>query len=166
MASSYGRPSMFCEHCDALVEPAFVFCTQCGTELDREEVIITHYFEQGLEYEKILLFLSKFHGLNMCLRTLKSKLKSYGLRRRSVNADEDLVRRRIRQELEGPGCMSGFRAMWHTLRLEGILVPRNVVERFLREMKDATYEVPGVFEGETTSQWVPSIGGTLMAMTS
>lgn len=125
---------MFCEHCDALVEPDFVFCTQCGTELDREEVIITHYFEQGLEYEKILLFLSKFHGLNMCLRTLKSKLKSYGLRRRSVNADEDLVRRRIRQELEGPGCMSGYRALWHTLRLEGIFVPRHVVERLLREM--------------------------------
>ena len=34
------------------------------------------------------------------------KLKSYGLRRKSVNADEDLVRRRIRQELEGPGCRS------------------------------------------------------------
>ena len=50
---------MFCEHCDALVEPDFVFCTQCGTELDREELIITHYFEKGFEYEKIVLFLSR-----------------------------------------------------------------------------------------------------------
>ena len=57
---------MFCENCDALVEPDFVFCTQCRTKLDRKEVIITHYFEKGPEYEKILLFLSKFYGLNMC----------------------------------------------------------------------------------------------------
>ena len=102
--------------------------------MDREEVIITHYFEKGFEYTKIVTFLGKFHGVQMSIRTPKERLKSYGLCSRSVNADEVLVRRRMRQLLDGPSCMSGYRAMWHTLRLEGMFVPRNVVERLLREL--------------------------------
>ena len=85
---------MFCEYCN------FVFCPGCGVELNREEVILTIYFEKGFQYDKILL--AKFHNRSMSLRTLKSRLKLYGLSRRSVNVDEELVRRRIRQELDGP----------------------------------------------------------------
>ena len=70
----------------------------------------------------------------MSLRTLKGRLKLYGLSRRSVNVDEELVRRRIRQELDGPGCLHGYRAMWHTLKRDGIFVPRHVVERLVREL--------------------------------
>ena len=125
---------MFCERCGGSIEQDFLFCPQCGTELDREEVIIRHYFEKGFEYTKIVTFLGKFHGVQMSIRTPKERLKSYGLCRRSVNADEVLVRRRMRELLDGPSCRSGYRTMWHTLRLEGIFVPRNVVERLLREL--------------------------------
>ena len=54
---------MFCERCNELLELDFLFCPQCGTELDREKVIITNYFEQGYEYSKIILLLAKFHKL-------------------------------------------------------------------------------------------------------
>ena len=42
-------------------------------ELDREEVIITNCFEKGYHYEKIIIFQSKFHGINISFRTLKKK---------------------------------------------------------------------------------------------
>ena len=127
---------MFCERCVGSLEQDFLFCPPCGTELDREEVIIRHYFEKGFEYTKIVTFLGKFHEVQMSIRTLKERLKCYGLCRRSVNEVlvEVLVRRRMRQLLDWPSCMSGYRAMWHTLRLEGMFVPRNVVERLLREL--------------------------------
>ena len=30
-----------------------------------------------------------------------------------MNVDEELVRRRIQQKLDGRGCLYGYRAMWH-----------------------------------------------------
>ena len=70
-----------------LIEENFVFCQGCGVELNREEVILTNYFEKGFQYEKILVLLAKFHDISMSLRTLKSRLKSYGLSRRSMNVE-------------------------------------------------------------------------------
>ena len=40
----------------------------------------------------------------------------------------------MHQLLDGLSCINGYCAMWHTLRLEGIFVPRNVVEHLLREL--------------------------------
>lgn len=82
----------------------------------------------------IILFLSKFHGIEMRLRTLKNRYKSLGLRRRGVDFDETEIRTRIQQELDGPGCLSGYRSVWHTLRREGYAIPRHSVETLLREM--------------------------------
>ena len=126
--------AMFCEDCDCSIEVEFLFCPQCGKALNREEVIITHCFEKGFEYKKILSFLDKFHGTIMSLRTLKSRIKSFGLSRRSAQVDEQVLKTRIRQELDRPGRLHGYRALWHTLQLEGIIVPRNEVERLLKEM--------------------------------
>ena len=41
------------------------------------------------------------------LRTLKNELKVLGLQRRNMVADEAQVRQRIREELDGPGCLPG-----------------------------------------------------------
>ena len=62
----------------------------------------------------------------MCLRTLKNRLKSLGLRRKSAEYDEDQVRARIQQEIDG--------CMWHMLRSEGFIVPRSEVASILREL--------------------------------
>ena len=70
----------------------------------------------------------------MSMRTLKSRLKALGLCRRSLEFDEDETRARIQQELDGPGCMAGYRSIWHTLRHENFGVPRQAVEIFLKEM--------------------------------
>ena len=57
-----------------------------------------------------------------------------GLKRRNINADEEEeVTAAIRQELNCPGCLCGYRSMWHCLRLQyGIQAPRSMVQRILR----------------------------------
>ena len=70
----------------------------------------------------------------MCQGTLKNRLRQYGLRRRMPDYHIDKVRERIQRELDGPGCMGGYRSIWHTLRLEHLQVPRHVVEGLMREL--------------------------------
>ena len=70
----------------------------------------------------------------MSISTLKRRIKSYGLKRRDKNYDINEVRQVIRTILDGPGCMGGYRYVWHTLQLKGITVPRLVVQELLKEL--------------------------------
>ena len=72
-------------------------------------------------------YLSTILFSQMCERTLKYRLHEYGLQRQSPSYDEMKVRQRIMEEVNGPGCMSGYRSMWHTLRMEGFQVPRDTI---------------------------------------
>jgi len=99
-----------------------------------EGSIISYYFSRGYTYEVINEFLVKFHGITMCVRTLKNKLRQLKLRRRMPSFDMDVVREQIMNELSGPGCQGGCRSMWHTLRLKNIQVPRRVEAELMREM--------------------------------
>lgn len=99
-----------------------------------EGSIISYYFSRGYTYEVITEFLAKFHGITMCVRTLKNRLRQLQLRRRMPSFDMDVVREQIRNELSGPGCQGGYRSMWHTLRLRNIQVPRHIVAELMREM--------------------------------
>ena len=73
----------------------------------------------------------------MSLRTLKRRLRDFGLRRNG-NINDDLERR-IRQIIEneisnGSGASLGYRSMWHLLRLQyHIHVPRRVVVQVIQE---------------------------------
>ena len=58
-----------------------------------------------------------------------------GLKRRNIAYDINSVRDRIQDEIDGPGCSGGYRAVWHTLRLKGMQVPRKVVEDKLNELE-------------------------------
>ena len=65
-------------------------------------------------------------GALMHIRTLKRKLKDLGLRRKAANHDEDIVRELIKQEMQG--SLSGYRYIWHALRLRHhVNVPRSQV---------------------------------------
>ena len=76
--------------------------------------------------DTIVSFLEWFHGIHISLSTLKRRLRDYELKRRnSAVLNQNEVRKIIRKELDGPSCMSGYRAMWHTLRLKyGLCIPR------------------------------------------
>ena len=125
-----------CHVCDFNDEDAFNFCLMCGTELfaDEEKRQIEHYFFRGYSYRSIVALLSKQHGIEMRERTLKSRLRDYGLRRMLPVYDLEKVKQRVAEELDGPGCMGGYRPMWHTLRIEGLQVPRHVFEAVTREL--------------------------------
>jgi len=82
-----------------------------SAKLDEETQVIKHYFNEGHEYEVILCFLLEYHKIEMSLRTLKERLKSLGLRRRKLlDSNNQDVRARIQEELDGPGCLSGVKA--------------------------------------------------------
>ena len=132
--ASGNEVALTCEFCFETISPSDNFCFFCGKALNKEELLIKYYFKKGYEYDVIILFLSKFHGIEMSLRTLKNRYKCLGLRRRSAHFDETEVRARIQQELDGSGCLSGYRSVWHTLRREGFTVSRQSVEILLREM--------------------------------
>ena len=106
----------------------------CGRAIaDEERRLIEHYFSRGHSYGSTVALLSKQHGLQLSERTLKYRLQ-YGLRRRLPLYHLEEVRQRVAEELDGPGCMGGYRSIWHTLRLEGLQVPRHVVETTVREL--------------------------------
>lgn len=70
----------------------------------------------------------------MSERTRKNRPKEFGLHRKLALYDDIEVRRYIKHEIEGPGCMAGYRSMWHTLPMKGIRVPRRIVEEIIRDL--------------------------------
>ena len=66
------------------------------------------------------------------------------------------MRRRIAQELDGPGCMGGYRSIWHTLRFEGLQVPRRVVATVVRELDPEGCEMR---RGKLLRRWNYSVPG-------
>jgi hypothetical protein len=76
----------------------------------------------------------------MSYRTLCRRLKSYGLYRRGFNERDnsedilEIVKQRISEIINGPGSCGGYRTVWHTLKMEGLQVPRIVVQETLKEL--------------------------------
>lgn len=165
---------MFCPYCGREINTRFKYCPFCGRELgggtteasisDEEsppegstcDELIGYYFKRGFVYQKILHFLTKFHGIQISLRTLNTKLRQLDLGRRNMNYNINDLRHRIQLELDGPGCSGGYRAVWHTLQMEGNQVPREAVrvvlkdldpdgvqERRSRTLRRRTYYTPG-----------------------
>ena len=71
----------------------------------------------------------------MSMRALHNRLREYGLRRRNANSNDAEIYQAIQQEFDGPGCMRGYQAIWHTLHLDyGIQAPRRKVEGILQQV--------------------------------
>ena len=103
--------------------------------MDKEELLIRYHFHRGFSYLSIISFLNNYHDIELSIRTLQSRLSEYWLRRRGTNTPDAVVSEATEQELNGPGCMRGYRAVWHCLRLQyGIQTSRNNVERILRKL--------------------------------
>ena len=87
-----------------------------GSERD----VIEYYFYRGLTYRHITLMLEKQHNIIMNQRTLKRRLKDYGLKRRETFDDEHKqhLRDLILQEIcTSPDSLNGYRTMWHVSHL-------------------------------------------------
>lgn len=111
---------------------------QDGDIFDEEE-LLRYYFNRGFGYNNILTFLRKYHSYTISYRTLLRRLRKYGLKRRNRDAylpqiTHDAVRQKIQGMINGPGSAGGYRTVWHSLELEGIRVPRSVVQSLLKEL--------------------------------
>ena len=111
---------MFCPTCGQELQKSFVFCRKCGLELaenvaqgscdvDSQKNITETYFLAGFEYDTIVSFLEKFHGIHISLSTLKRRLRDYGLKRRkSADLNQNEVRKIIREELDAACLGTGL----------------------------------------------------------
>ena len=45
-----------------------------------------------------------------------------------------MVRQRVSEIIDGPGSSGGYRTIWHTLEMEGLRVPRKIVQDILKEL--------------------------------
>ena len=87
---------------------------------DELEELVRYYFSRNYDHRTILSFLEIFHGVNISKRKLQDLLKSYRLSRRGSQhqVDDQLLRQLILQELDGPGRLLGYRALWRKLQLK------------------------------------------------
>ena len=119
--------------------------SNCGGKLPRTyiEYIISLYFKNGFPYEAILNFLKEHHSIVFSLRTLivfslrtlKSRLKEYELRKIRNDNNLEKAYHAISSHLQVPGSLQGYRSVWHSLRCSmGVFVPRDSVMSLLREL--------------------------------
>ena len=74
----------------------------------------------------------------MSLSTLQRRLRDYGLSRRAVDVSNREVREIVQREISAPSELRGYRAVWHSLRLNHhIQVTRGSVVTILRELNPA-----------------------------
>ena len=105
----------------------------------------------------------------MTTRTLKRKLKSYGLQKRNNDVTEDVLRQLIEREIQGPGSLRGYRGLCHHLKMSyEISIKRDDVMRLLkRSTLKETMSEEGIdsIDGFTCPLAQINVG-TLMAMTN
>ena len=84
-------------------------CNNCVGEKDVNEVIKRH-FHRGYPYDAIVGLLKKREGLQICVRTLKRRLRCLGLKRKgnAKTMDDSETGNVIREKMEGPGSLSGY----------------------------------------------------------
>ena len=114
----------------------FIYLNQFVGDNEELEHCIKHYFNQGLKYFEILQVLQKYHHTTISKSTLLRRLKYYGRSRRTnLNVTNHVIqetRDRIVSVVDGSGSSSGYRSVWHSLKLAGFCVLRNLVERILK----------------------------------
>ena len=113
------------------------FCQNSGGKLPRTylEYIISVYFKNGFPFQTKLKSLKEHHNIVFSLRTLKSRLKEYELRRTKDDNNLGRAHYAISSHLQGPGSLQGYRSVWNSLRCSmGVFVPRTSVMSLPREL--------------------------------
>ena len=102
---------------------------------DNIKGIIAFYFKKGYRYNSIKMILAAYHDVFMSVRTIKRRLRAYGLRRRNALCSHHMLRNIIRNEIRGPSSLRGYRGIWNMLRSTyNITVPRDLVMSILRDL--------------------------------
>ena len=97
---------------------------------DSKSDVIEYYFNLKYSNEIILVFLERFHGIKLSLRTLKRRLRLFGLRRRGNVIDEGTIRQAITTEISGPAQLQGYRSMYQSTN--SVKVPTACAKKYSR----------------------------------
>ena len=94
------------------------------------------YVMQGLQREEILDFLKRdFSQYAWSMRTFDRRLSYFEIYYHDKTVSVDEVRVAVQKELDGPGKLLGYRAMYHKVQQEHQLnVPRNLVHAMMYEL--------------------------------
>ena len=89
------------------------------------------YVSRGLPREEIL----DFPQYAWSLRTLDRRLREFDIHFSDTRISVEEVKEAIKNELDGPGCLLGYRAMQNKLRQEYKLnVPRDLVHNVMFDL--------------------------------
>ena len=134
---------MYCRSCGSHQAIDTNVCGVCGTrkrhsdvqsETNQEELIKSHFL-YGFGYRTICMFLEKFHGITISLRTLKRPLADHRLNKIRSDKSDARLQELIEREVNGPSSLKGYRNIWNKLRVTyGIKVPRDKVMEILRNI--------------------------------
>ena len=104
-------------------------------DLELKEQLQT-YVKQGLQRTEILSFMRRdFAHYAWSMRTLVQRLQHYDIHLTDQTVTVEEVRAAVSKELEGPGKLIGYRAMYHKIRQEHNLnAPRNLVHALMYDL--------------------------------
>ena len=123
---------MYCHSCGSHQASDTSFSGVCGTrkrhsdiqsETNQEE-LIKSYFLYGFYYQTICMFLKKFHGITISLRTLKKRLADHRLNKIGSDISDASLQMIIERKVNGRCSLKGYRNIWDKLCVTyGIKIP-------------------------------------------
>ena len=119
----FGKSLSFFPHCFRIFIISICFrqyssrlsgCEQFCIAGRLHTLILVHWLQVNTS---IVTLLSLYHGIHITVRKLKYLVNfKYNLRRRNNESTAHEIRRAVRYELNGPGCLMGYRSMTRCLR--------------------------------------------------
>lgn len=97
---------------------------------------ISRYVREGLQRVEMLDFLGRdFPQYTWSIRTLDRRIQAFDIKRIDRNVTVDEVKEAVKEELEGPGQLLGYRAMQKKVRQEyNLNVPRDLVHAVMFDL--------------------------------
>ena len=80
------------------------------SDVDEKE-IFTYFINQGFTYKEIIEMLSEYHGVEICLRTLKRQLREWNLSRRFEQYDISVIKPETVELLDVLDSTSEYRSI-------------------------------------------------------
>ena len=106
---------------------------------------LSAYVQQNLRQKEILdLVGRKYPMYAWSLRTLSRRLSYFNIKYSDYDVDIDRLKEVINMEMEGPGCLLGYRALQQKVReVHGLNVPRDLVYAVMMEVNPQGLEERG-----------------------
>ena len=99
---------------------------------------LNKYVRENLQRNEILDFMQRdYPNYPWSLRTLDRRLRHFEINYVNYNVTVDEVKKAVKEQLEGPGQLLGYRAMVQKIRQQhGLKIPRHLVYSVMQELDE------------------------------